>query len=319
MSQPVLSVIIPAYNEQEFIGNTLQSIRAWMPKELQCEIFVVDHGSTDDTRSIVSANGGTVIDGKGQKTISGLRNLGIRAARGRYLLFLDSDTTLTSEWRDHIAEGLARLDAQPKLLLGSKRSIPDNASWVSRTWFRQSAQELEPTHLGGGHIIIQKKFVDEVGGFPEYLETGEDYEFCQIAKRHGGRIQADPRLKAVHNGVPKSLREFYRREKWHGRGDFLNLSTIRGSSVAQIAIAMPLLHLVVLLAASLGFGMVAAAAALGILVICAGSALAKLRPRGLLDLVRGTWLFYVYYGARALSGLQMLVNSEAKKVNRATR
>src|SRR5207247_2580092 len=111
-----------------------------------------------------------VIDGGAARTISKLRNLGIDAAQGRYLVFLDADTTLSEGWSGRIAAVLRRLDENNKLLLGSKRAIPDDASWVSRAWFVSTVKEYEPTHLGGGHIIALKDFVRHIGGFPEYME-----------------------------------------------------------------------------------------------------------------------------------------------------
>jgi glycosyltransferase involved in cell wall biosynthesis len=315
-----ISVIIPAYNEQEFIARTVGSIRKHMPAGLAHEIFVVDHGSKDDTRRIAQEAGAIVIDGREAKTISNLRNRGIAAASGRYLLFLDADTTLTEGWTTRIRHALQRLDANPRLILGSKRSIPDDASWVSRAWFVNAAEgEHEPGHLGGGHILANRDFVREIGGFPEYMETGEDFEFCVIARRHGARIVSDPQLKAVHNGVPQLIREFFNREKWHGRGDFASLSIFLSSKVALLAMGFFVAHLALLIALGLGWGLAALLALAAIAALCAGCAWLKLRARSPARLIQGSALFYLYYWARTLAGIQVALSPEAKKVNRASR
>jgi glycosyltransferase involved in cell wall biosynthesis len=314
-----ISFIIPAYNEQTFIARTLRSIRDNMPPQYRHEIFVVDHGSLDDTRNLARANGATVIDGKTASTISKLRNLGIDAAQGRYLVFLDADTTLSPGWAGRLADALRRLDADSKLILGSKRSIPDDASWVSRTWFVSTDREYEPTHLGGGHIIATREFVRGIGGFPEYMETGEDFEFCQIAKRNGASIISDPLLKAVHNGVPQSVREFFNREKWHGRGDFATLAVFLSSTVAVLAIGFLLTHVALVALASLGYYCAALAAVGLIAMLCLASAWSKLRARTPGRLVAGTALFYLYYWARAIAGIQVAFSPRIKKVDRTSR
>lgn len=316
-----ISVIIPAYNEQDFIAQTLISIYKYIPKEYEFEIFVVDHGSLDNTRNIATANGAVVIDGSGAKTISALRNLGLGAATGRYVIFLDSDTTLTSQWAGNLNSALARLEKNPKLILGSKRTIPNDASWVSRVWFGgvSSVEEYQPTHLGGGHIIATKQFVLNIGGFPEHMETGEDFEFCQIAKNNGAQIISDPKLKAVHNGVPGSIAEFFKRERWHGRGDFSSFSVFLSSKVALLSVAFAIANGVLLKFFLFGEWVGALIALSVIVVLCYGSALVKLKVSSLAGSIQGTFLFYLYYFARALSGIGVLLNGDVKKVNRAAR
>lgn len=314
-----ISFIIPAYNEQTFIARTLRSIHDNVPLGFQHEIFVVDHGSLDDTRRIGAENGATVIDGKTAGTISKLRNMGIETAQGSYLIFLDADTTLSPGWSARLATALQRLDANPKLILGSKRSIPDDASWVSRTWFVSTDREFEPTHLGGGHIIATREFVRSIGGFPEYMETGEDFEFCQIARRHGATIISDPLLKAIHNGVPRSVREFFNREKWHGRGDFASLALLMSSTVAMLAIGFLLAHAAMVALAGLGYSRAALAAGLLIAVLCLGSAWSKLAARTPVRLLAGGALFYLYYWARAIAGIQVAFSPRIKKVDRTSR
>ena len=56
---PELSIVIPACNEEERIGRTLDSIAAFLAeRSLHCEVIVVDDGSTDDTGAIVEARAG---------------------------------------------------------------------------------------------------------------------------------------------------------------------------------------------------------------------------------------------------------------------
>ena len=93
---PLVSVIITAYNASRWIAETISSVIAQDFKEY--EIIVVNDGSTDDTEAVVSRFGEKVqcirkLNG-GQPAA---RNVGIRAARGKYLAFLDADDLWTKD------------------------------------------------------------------------------------------------------------------------------------------------------------------------------------------------------------------------------
>ena len=96
----ILSIIIPTYNEEEYLPVLLDSIK--MQNFDDYEIIVADANSTDRTREIAEEYGCIVIDG-GLPAVG--RNKGAKAAKGEYLLFLDSDLMLTEDYlRDTIYE-----------------------------------------------------------------------------------------------------------------------------------------------------------------------------------------------------------------------
>jgi len=94
--QPLVSVIIPAYNASVWIAETILSVLAQDYKDY--EIIVIDDGSTDDTAVIVKRFKDKVLyihkQNGGQ---SSARNLGIRAARGKYIAFIDADDLWTKD------------------------------------------------------------------------------------------------------------------------------------------------------------------------------------------------------------------------------
>src|SRR5689334_18029587 len=89
-SEPLVSVVMPAYNVAWCVGRAVDSVLAQNFRAR--ELIVVNDGSTDDTRARLGAYGGavTVID-QDNRGMSAARNAGIRRADGTYIAFLDAD------------------------------------------------------------------------------------------------------------------------------------------------------------------------------------------------------------------------------------
>ena len=118
---PVLSIVIPAYNEERFIGSLLERIRAvdLAPLGVQKEIIVVDDGSRDRTAGIVAQfaevrlHRMTVNGGKGQAV-----RQGIRMATGEFLIIQDAD--LEYDPNDYLPMLRALADGAADVIYGSR-------------------------------------------------------------------------------------------------------------------------------------------------------------------------------------------------------
>ena len=315
-----ISFIIPAYNEQKFIGQTINSINTHGGQRFTYEIIVVDHGSVDKTAIIAKSLGARVLSLPSARTISELRNAGASQATSGIFVFLDADTAITEEWALNFAETYADIGRHPEIITGSKLEVPPTASWVSRLWFRSLQTENLPTHIGSGHFITSRKLFDAIGGFSVKLETGEDYDFCARARRHGARIVARPQLRALHYGVPDGISQFFSVEVWHGRGDWLTLRTAITSKVALASTAFILCHAAILLDLVIGPGsyVVVVLGIFGVGSICVYSSLLKYHNQPLPVIAANTALFYIYYWARSMSFFSALISPEAKKRMRET-
>lgn len=109
---PLVSVIMPAYNAQRYVGEAVESVLAQTYPHL--ELICIDDGSTDKTRAILASFGErvTLISLEGNRGIAEARNAGIRVAQGTFLAFMDADDV----WEPNkIAEQIARFDARPEL------------------------------------------------------------------------------------------------------------------------------------------------------------------------------------------------------------
>lgn len=109
-AKPLVSVIIPAYNAQDMIGETLDSILAQTYRNL--EIIVVDDGSTDRTSQVVKGYGSRVLYHY-QKNSGGCavpRNAGIERSSGDFLCFIDADDLMAP---DRVALQVAFMERYP--------------------------------------------------------------------------------------------------------------------------------------------------------------------------------------------------------------
>ena len=100
-----ISVIVPAYNEERYLGEALKSIqraKEFLLKKdaVPIEIIVVDNGSTDSTSDIALSSGASVVK-ETKHNVARVRNAGASFAKGKVLVFIDADTIVPDEllWR----------------------------------------------------------------------------------------------------------------------------------------------------------------------------------------------------------------------------
>ena len=215
---PIVSVIIPTLNEESYIGDCIASVlNCDYPKE-KLEIIVCDNGSTDNTIQIAQSLGAKVIIDRSKK-IGGLRNLGYKLSSGEVLGFLDADCTVTKDW---IKNAIAILRKDHVGVTGAPCMPPETGSWIEKTWGfyvqTQHGSNGEARYINSGNCFIRKDVFRLVGGFSETLESSEDTDICFRIREKGYKILQNKAVAAVHWGYPKSLRDFIKREIWHGLG-----------------------------------------------------------------------------------------------------
>jgi glycosyltransferase involved in cell wall biosynthesis len=237
----LLSFVIPALNEAENITALIESIDAFCPVNARREIIVVDNGSSDDTCAIARDMGAMVL-GRPGVTIAALRNEGAQMANGRVVIFLDADMRLCESWQSSLSGTIEKLLLAPRTVCGSPALYPDDSSWVAKVW-GDFSRKTYYTHIGSGHMIVEREAFLKIGGFDSSLRTGEDFEFCRRAIANGFRLQPDLGLSVVHTRLPGSIRDFIRRELWHGSGDSASFVRLLNSRVALLSLFFAVLHL----------------------------------------------------------------------------
>ena len=213
-----ISIIIPALNEEKMIGLCLESLTRLTFARDRFEVLIVDNGSRDRTLAIAESFKDRLdlkVLQQANVRISALRNLGARAAAGEILAFLDADCLAPADWLDRI---FALAPGDGAGVLGAHYLLPQDSSWVGRTWHRyqEAPKSGEVSHVPAGDLIMRREDFLKLGGFDETIQTNEDYELCERARKAGMHVRALPQIGVIHLGTAQSLRVFFRKQAWHG-------------------------------------------------------------------------------------------------------
>jgi glycosyltransferase involved in cell wall biosynthesis len=194
-----ISVIIPVYNREPFLGEAIRSVLA-QKYAGQLEIIVSDDGSTDRSIDVACAFGDRVKvvrkpEGCTAQGASGTRNRGIAAATQSYVAFLDSDDFYLP---DHLNRMAAVLERRPDLGFVFSRVLQMREQDGHRyfaPWTRAilTKRDIANPLVSGPYIVNTDAFLfrrtvfDVVGVFDESYSNGEDGDlWLRISERHVG-------------------------------------------------------------------------------------------------------------------------------------
>lgn len=207
-----VSIVIPAFNEERYIGNCLDSISQLNYPKDSLEVIVVDNGSRDQTVNIAKKYDVKVLvksDGK----VGAVRNYGAKNAKGEVLFFLDSDCTLSKDW---LMNAIEFYKAEPGSVYGGQYLLRERPSWIEKYWILgDPSKKMNQRTLVGGCIMIPKKIFFDVGLFNEMLNSGEDTDLHNRLEASGYSVYLRPEFNVTHLGFPSTIEEFIKRQVWH--------------------------------------------------------------------------------------------------------
>ncbi|MEO0225260.1 MAG: glycosyltransferase [candidate division WOR-3 bacterium] len=212
MDKNLVSIIIPTYNQSQFLANSLNSVlcqtyRTW-------EILIIDDGSVDDTKKVVENfikkyNEKIKYFYQENKGQASARNLGIRISKGEYVAFLDSD----DEWLpEKIEKQVKFLKAYPEYAMvftdvliisdgiDNKRLSDINKPFSGMVF----AKLLKNNFITNSSVMVRKKIFFSLGYLDEspLLRNLEDYDmWLRIAKNY--KIGYIPEVLVKYNYFPK--------------------------------------------------------------------------------------------------------------------
>ena len=209
MKNPLVSVVIPAYNEEKDIGNCLASLEKQSYPRNKTEVIIVDDGSTDNTKEIVkSFKFPILIKGK-HKGPGFSRNLGAKKAKGEILIFVDADMTFEENYIKNIIKPLIsgkEKAAEDGLQISSN---PDNI-W-SRCWGQYFKLDKKRKY-GSTTRAVKRKLFLKLGGFDPLLGYMDDKT---LYIKH--KIQSYWVKDAIcYHANPSTLKEVYKQSSWIG-------------------------------------------------------------------------------------------------------
>ena len=185
---PLISVIIPCYNQAHFLGEAVESVLAQTYPYY--EIIVVDDGSTDATSEVAASYPSVRCVRQRNAGLSAARNAGVKASRGQFLVFLDADDRLLA---DALDSGLNCFQSHPECVFVSGHYRHINADGSARFQFPQRQLEIDPyqtllqrNYIGMHATVMYRRQIFEiVGGFATSLQCCEDYDmYLRIVREH---------------------------------------------------------------------------------------------------------------------------------------
>lgn len=188
----MVSVIIPTYNRATLVKEAIQSVldQDFFLQQQPKEVYVIDDGSTDNTRETVAIFGDQVrYQFQEHKGVSAARNLGLKLTQGEYVAYLDSDDL----WKKNkLSVQMNYMQAHPEARVCCTEEI-----WIRHGVFVNPGKKhqkysgwvfdkfLSLCLLSLSSALFRRKMFDEIGDFDENLPACEDYDLgLRMAARY---------------------------------------------------------------------------------------------------------------------------------------
>jgi len=209
MAKPLVSIIIPVYNDEKRIIDCVTSVYEQNQLNFSLEVIVVDNGSTDNTLEVIERELKTKYEDLVVETCEvpgsyAARNKGLSVCNGDFTAFTDSDCIVSNNW---VEANLTQIKGKEvtTIIAGEVNFFKEKGKFTE-----QSAIDFESTfsmkqdeNAKNGKCITAnffcyKKFFDFVGEFNSTLKSGGDVEISQRAVGKGGKVVFNPQASVNH-------------------------------------------------------------------------------------------------------------------------
>jgi len=218
---PTVSVVVCTYNGSETIAACVEGVRALDYPD--CELIVVDDGSTDGAGELAAAHGARVIRTENQG-LSAARNTGTAAARGEVIAFCDDDCVPDPQWLRYLAStlraggdaGVGGPNVPPPDTL-----IADSVGHAPGGPMHVLVSDTEAEHIPGCNMAFWRATLEQVGGFdPRFRVAGDDVDLCWRIQDAGGTLGFSPAALVWHR-ARRSVTGYLRQQVGYGRAEAL--------------------------------------------------------------------------------------------------
>ncbi len=209
--QPLVSVVIPAYEAERFIGEAIESVRAQTYAPV--ETIVVDDGSADGTAAVAAGYEGVAVISQDNAGPAAARNRGFAAARGELIAFHDADDAMAPDKLEvqagHLLAhpGVGCVLAEQELLVEPGTELP---FWVEGSSV-PTIMPPRPPELADEPLVhpmtmvVRRAAFELVGSFDESLRMAEDFDWMLRASEAGVEIARLPEVLLRRRVHPASL------------------------------------------------------------------------------------------------------------------
>ncbi len=223
--QPLVSVVVPTRNSSKYLETVLKSIKNQSYKNI--EIIIVDNNSTDNTKENARKYTNKVYN-KGPER-SSQKNFGTKMARGKYILFLDSDAELT---KGVIKECVELVNSGYDIIIIPERHVGFGF------WTKAKALERE-CFLNDDTIetpwFFRKESFLAVGGYDENMFAGEDWDLFERMRKKGFKYTRNNSFIHHHLGYLKFW-SMWKKKYYYGK----NISLFMSKNNKVVAKKFPL-------------------------------------------------------------------------------
>jgi hypothetical protein len=228
-NNPLCSIVIVSFNTKDVLRDCLESLKK-VEREIDFEVIVSDNGSTDGTVEMIKKSF------KQEKLLENKKNLGFskgnnaarKVVKGKYILFLNSDTVVPKNTLSKCVEYLENNEdvgamtckivlPNGKLDRDTRRSFPTpfvalthfsgldrlfpKSKLLGKYWYSYMDENIEHEVdvIQGAFHLTRKEILDKANWFDEdYFLDGEDIDLCFRIKELGYKIMYYPKVKIVH-------------------------------------------------------------------------------------------------------------------------
>ena len=205
MNDPLVSVVIPAYNMERFICDAVDSALSQTYKNI--EVIVIDDGSKDRTKEILKKYAPNIrYIFKENAGLSAARNTGIKYAKGEYVAFLDADDRWLSQKIEKQIKAFNESDSIGLISCGV-RMINESGDILAvdkkEEIYSNKNKFIEKLYLsnfvsGGSQAVVKRSCFEKVGFFDENIQSSEDWDmWLRIAEQFDIRFVKEVLVEAL--------------------------------------------------------------------------------------------------------------------------
>ncbi|URD51291.1 glycosyltransferase [Chroococcidiopsis sp. CCNUC1] len=222
LSFPTISVVVCSYNGSHTIRDTLAGLAQL--EYPYCETIVVDDGSTDNTAAIVSEYDVRLIRTP-QSGLSHARNVGMQAATGEIVAYIDDDAYPDPHWLTYLA--ITFMETSHVGVGGPNLPPPEDgmvAQCVANAPGGPShvlLSDREAEHIPGCNMAFRKSCLEAIAGFdPQFRTAGDDVDICWRLQEQGWTIGFSPAAVVWHHRR-NSVWRYWKQQQGYGKAEAL--------------------------------------------------------------------------------------------------